>query len=86
MIYFSLFHIETEVTLAGLLGWGPGGGGKGYIPPLENYWGYGPPVPLSLRLCYFHIFCRRNDASFTNFHSPYSYKAKIIDLYLNHKL
>ena len=32
MIYFSLFHIETEVTLAGLLGWGPGGGAKGIFP------------------------------------------------------
>ena len=40
---FFLFHIEIE----GKGGWIIGGGAKGYVAPLSNYWGGGlPPPPL----------------------------------------
>ena len=48
---FFLIHIEIE----GICGWIIGGGAKGYVAPLSNYWGgggggggAGPPAPPPL--------------------------------------
>ena len=44
---FFLFHIEIE----GKFGWIIGGGAKGMLAPLSNYWRGAGPLPPSLFLC-----------------------------------
>ena len=77
MIYFSLFHIEIEVTVVELFR-GGGGGATGMSPPPLKLLGggSGPPATLILCLCYFHISCRRNDASLTIFIIQILYKQR----------
>ena len=57
---FFLFHM---IEIEGKGGWiiGGGGGAKGMLAPLSNYWeGPGPPVPpVFLRLCVYGISVRR---------------------------
>ena len=51
---FFLFHIEIEGKVGGIIrGGGGGGGGEGVVggsswPPLQNYWGPGPPLPTPM--------------------------------------
>ena len=58
-MFFFLFHIIIE----GKCGWnnvGGGGGAKGMLAPLSNYWGGGgggagppgPPLPTPMRICW----------------------------------
>ena len=52
-LWFFLFHIE----IVGKGGWIIGGGPKGMLAPLSNYWGMGGlPSPLFLRLWILQVF------------------------------
>ena len=52
MYDFFLFHIEMEGKCGWIIVGGRGGGAKGMLAPLSNYWGGpGPPVPPSSYAC-----------------------------------
>ena len=51
MIYFSLFHIEIEVTVAGLLA----GRGQRYIDPSKIIEGLAPRPPFPMPMLFSHF-------------------------------